>query len=316
MTKTKFAIGCLVQWYEIEILTEYIDTLISAIDRYSKEEVIVDITFCTNQQLEVIDDKDKMLNILHDLYVQTNKLKQYNLNINITEDLITIADYRREFNNNYCNKADVLVWGETDLLVPIEAFEILDGLHKASPTPKYVASFGICKMWDDTWKILEHPDFTDKPFIENDYDNWWSLKYTMSKEEMYNINSKTTQPEVVTLPQHKFNGCGLVISSEVIKAGVNIPQSVFFVHEDTSFMIMIQKVLGNIPQYVIKNILNVHNRNHPKKRMYVKGESGTTMNQKRRSNDWYVKANKYSEENCYNIFNPNYKSKTWEDVWK
>ena len=83
MTKTKFAIGCLVQWYEIEILTEYIDTLISAIDRYSKEEVIVDITFCTNQQLEVIEDKDKMLNILHDLYVQTNKLKQYNLNINI-----------------------------------------------------------------------------------------------------------------------------------------------------------------------------------------------------------------------------------------
>ena len=83
MTKTKFAIGCLVQWYEIEILTEYIDTLISAIDRYSKEEVLVDITFCTNQQLEVIEDKDKMLNILHDLYVQTNKLKQYNLNKNL-----------------------------------------------------------------------------------------------------------------------------------------------------------------------------------------------------------------------------------------
>ena len=138
----------------------------------------------------------------------------------------------------------------------------------------------------------------------------------MSIEEMNKINSKTTQPEVLTLPTHKFNGCGLVISSEVIKAGVNIPQSVFFVHEDTSFMIMIQKVLGNIPQYVIRNILNVHNRNHPKKRMYIKGETGDTMNQKRRSNDWYIKANKFSEENCYNIFNPNYKSKTWKDVWK
>ena len=26
--------------------------------------------------------------------------------------------------------------------------------------------------------------------------------------------------------------------------------------------------------------------------------------------------NKMSEQNCYNIFNPNYKSFTWEDVWK
>ena len=316
MNKTKFAIGCLVQWYEIEILSEYIDSLVSAIDVYGKENVDIDITFSTNQDLEVAENKDKILDILHDLYTQTNKLRGYNIKTNITDELVTIADYRRNFNTNYCTKADVLIWGETDLLVPMQTFNVLDGLHKASPVPKYVATFGICKMWDDSWKPLEHPDFTDKPFIENDYDNWWSLKYTMSIEEMNKINSKTTQPEVLTLPKHKFNGCGLVISSEVIKAGVNIPQSVFFVHEDTSFMIMIQKVLGNIPQYVIRNILNVHNRNHPKKRMYIKGETGDTMNQKRRSNDWYIKANKFSEENCYNMFNPNYKSKTWKDVWK
>ena len=314
--KTKFAIGCLAQWYEIEILSEYIDTLIAAIDRYGKENVHIDITLCTNQELERIEEESKMLDILHDFYIQTNKLKGYNIHTVITDKLITIADYRRIFNETYCDDVDVLMWGETDLLVPQQAFEVLDGLHKVTPTPKYVATFGICKMWDDTWKPLEHPDFTDKPFIENDYDNWWSLKYTMTEKEMNAINSKTVQPEVLTLPRHKFNGCGLVISSEVIRAGVNIPKSVFFVHEDTAFMIMTQKVLGNIPQYVIRNILNVHNRNHPNKRMYVKGESGDTMNQKRRSNDWYVKANKYSEENCYNLFNPNYKSKTWKDVWK
>ena len=74
-------------------------------------------------------------------------------------------------------------------------------------------------------------------------------------------------------------------------------------------------MLGTIPQYVIKNILLVHNRNHPKKRMYVDGELGGTMNEKRRSNDWYVKANKMSEQNCYNITNPNYRSYTWGDVF-
>ena len=314
--KTKFAIGCLVQWYEIDILSEYIDTLKTAIDVYGKENVSIDLTFSTNQDLEQIDREDRMLEILYDFYQQTNKLSEYNISTNITSELITIADYRRTFNSTYCTAVDVLVWGETDLLVPREEFVVLDYLHKASPTPKYVATFSICKMWDDSWKVLEHPDFTDKPFIENDYDNWWSLKYTMTKEEMYEINSRTEQPEVLTLTQHKFNGCGLVISSEVVKAGVNIPQSVFFVHEDTSFMLMMQRVLGQVPQYIIKNILNVHNRNHPNKRLYVKGESGETMNQKRRSNNWYVKANKFSEENCYNVFNPNHKSKTWEDVWK
>mgnify|MGYP000875621164 CR=1 FL=1 len=35
--------------------------------------------------------------------------------------------------------------------------------------------------------------------------------------------------EVSVVSPHKFNGCGLVISSEVIKSGVNIPKSVFFV---------------------------------------------------------------------------------------
>ena len=52
------------------------------------------------------------------------------------------------------------------------------------------------------------------------------------------------------------------------------------------------------------------------KRMYVAGESGKTVNLRRRSNDWYVKANKMSEQNCYNVVNPGYKSYTWEDVWK
>lgn len=313
---TKFAIGALVQWYEVDILSEYVETLVQAIDTYKKDGVSVHLMLCTNQELEQIEEGKSMSDIVDKFYRETSVLLDYKSKIETTNALQTISDYRRNFNQEYCSEVDVLIWGETDLLIPREEFVVLDYLHNASQPSKYIATFGICKMWDESWKGLEHPEFADKPFIENDYDNWWSVKYTMSKDEMYNINSKTTQPEVVVLPQHKFNGCGLVISSEVIKAGVNIPQSVFFVHEDTAFMLMVQRVLGNIPQYSIRNILNVHNRNHPSKRRYIKGESGDTMNKRRRSNDWYVKANKYSEENCYNLFNPNYKSKTWKDVWK
>ena len=314
--KTTFAIGCLTQWYEIEMLSEYVDTLLAAIEVYGKDKVNIDIKLITNQELEQADTSDRLSYIVSKFNEEVNKLKGCRLNVSIDKELVTIADYRREFNTKYCELADVLIWGESDMLVPLQAFTVLDHLHQNVQTPKYVATFSICKMWDASWKVLEHPKFTDKPFIENDYDNWWSLKYTMSIEEMNSINGETEQLQLLATTQHKFNGCGLVISSEVIKAGVNIPSSVFFVHEDTAFMVVMNKLLGSIPQYIIKNILVVHNRNHPKKRMYVKGESGETMNQKRRSNDWYVKANKYSEENCYNLFNPNYKSKTWKDVWK
>ena len=308
---TKFAIGCLVQWYEVDIVQEYLYTLNSAIKHYPGE-VQVDILICTNQDLEVAEEGklEACIKTVEDL------VKSYNFTSQTTSELVTIAQYRRQFNDMYCTLADVLVWGETDMLVPQQAFIVLDHLHQNVQTPKYVATFGICKMWDESWKVLEHPKFTDKPFIENDYDNWWSLKYTMTADEMNAINNETEVLQLLATTQYKFNGCGLVISSEVIKAGVNIPSSIFFVHEDTAFMLVMSKLLPGIPQYILKNILVVHNRNHPKKRMYVKGESGATMNQKRRSNDWYVKANKYSEENCYNLFNPNHKSKTWQDVWK
>jgi hypothetical protein len=318
MKQTSFAIGCLVQWYEIEIYKEYLDTLIQAVGN-NKDDIIIDICLVVNQDLEKISDETSMLTDIMARYLELSNKYQfqgYRIDYRITSDLVTIADYRREFNDKYCEKVDLLIWGETDMLVPKQMFTSLNILHQNVETPKYLATFSICKMWDKSWEVLEHPEFTDKPFIENDYDNWWSLKYTMTADEMNNINDKYDDLGVIVTPNHKFNGCGLVISSEVIKAGVNIPKSVFFVHEDTAFMLMTNKVLGNIPQYIIKNILVVHNRNHTKKRMYIKGErEDGSMNQKRRSNEWYSNANKMCEQNCYNIFNPNYKSFTWKDVW-
>tara|TARA_R110002050_G_scaffold38677_4_gene95322 strand:+ start:137 stop:1081 length:945 start_codon:yes stop_codon:yes gene_type:complete len=313
--KTKFAIGCLVQWYECDIIEEYVESLKDAIKNYDGE-IITDFTIVTNEDLEKCISAEKKNECIEKI---GSILLDFE-NVRFIKDLHTIADYRRNFNEKYCDEVDVLVWGESDAILPNQMFTVLDNLHKMSlqnNNPKYLSFFGMCKMWDTSWKQLEHPDFTDKPFIENDYDNWWSLKYTMTKKEMDKINSKTEELDVRILPKHKFNGCGLVISSEVIKSGVNIPKSVFFVHEDSAFMWMTNKVLGNIPQYVIKNILLVHNRNHPDKRMHIRGErKDGTMNEKRRSNDWYTKANKMCEQNYVNLFNPNYKSFTWEDVWK
>ena len=310
--KTKFAIGCLVQWYECDIIEEYVESLADAVSAYDGE-VIVTFTVNVNQTLEKCISKERLEKCHEKIYNMTSKLIG---TTHLSKELLTVSDYRREFNSNYCTQADVLIWGESDAILPKQMFTVLDSLHQQvkDSDPKYLGFFGGCKMWDDTWKQLEHPDFTDKPFIEGDDKNWWSLRYTMSKDEMNVINDKTDELDVRIASPHKFNGCGLVISSEVIKAGVNIPKSVFFVHEDSAFMHMTNKVLGNIPQYVIKNILLVHNRKHPNKRKYIKGEEGPDGG--RRSHDWYMKANRMCEQNYINLFNPNYKSYTWEDVWK
>jgi len=333
----KFAIGCLIQWYEIELVEEYLRSVKNAVDSVqNKKDVIIDLYFNTSQALEKIDDDQITMSDLNQKY---NKLLMdifgyddefvslvgcdYNLKLHTNkhvEEIHTIADYRREFNDKYCEKVDVLMWGETDSLIPKQTFEILDSLHNnvKNQTQKYVLFFGTNKMWDDSWKPIEHSDFTDKPFIENDTKNWWSLKYNMSIEEMYEINNKVEELDIRTVSPYKFNGCGLVISSEVIKSGVNIPKSVFFIHEDTAFMNSLIKTFdNNIPQFIVKNILLVHNRKHPKKRSYILGESDVKkgdVGAARKTHDWYEKANKMCEHNAYGMFTQN-KSYTWEDVF-
>ena len=331
--KNKFAIGCFVQWYEVELVEEYIESVKQSLSNiHNPKNIIVDICFNMAQNLEEIDESQMKLDDIFQRFLKIrSSLDKIHRNVRVNFYPInkdefnnkklkpyTIADYRREFNNKYCEKVDVLMWGETDALIPKQTFEVLDHLHSSvyKQTPKYVATFGICKMWDDSWKVIEHNAFTDKPFIDNDYKNWWSLKYTMSIDEMNSFNDKIDELDVKSLNQFKFNGCGLVFSADIVRCGVNIPKSVFFVHEDTSFQNFMVQLYGNtIPQYVIKNILIVHNRNHPKKRMYVKRETGETLNMKRRSNEWYKKANQMSEYNTYNFMNQK-KIFTWEDVFK
>ncbi len=331
----KFAIGCLIQWYEIELIEEYLQSVKNAVDIIdNKENIVIDLYFNCSQALEKTDEeqitiseiKDKYYELLNKLFgydEDTNSLVgcDYNISSVIDENfdgLYTIANYRRDFNDEYCTKTDVLMWGETDALIPRQTFQILDSLHGSvkDKTPKYVGFFSTCKMWDESWLPIEHNEFTDKPFVDGDTENWWSLRYNMNIDEMNSFNDKVEKLDIRVINQYKFNGCGLVMSSDVVKSGVNIPNSSFFIHEDTAFMLQLQRLFGGeIPQYVIKNILLVHNRKHTKKRSYVKGEmKSDDVSGGRLRHDWYKKASDMSHHNCYNMFNQS-KIYTWDDVF-
>ena len=311
------AAGCLVQWYEIDMFEEYLDSLTKSI--VTKEKVLIDMCLVTNQDLEKVSDEVDMLTYIMEKYVRIcnqYKLQGYQIKFEVRDDLYTIADYRRDFNEKYCELADILFWGESDMLVPSQAMETILSLHEAvkEQTPKWVGFFSTCKMWDDSWKPLEHPKLTDLP---RDPHAWYGTRCYMDYDKMEEINSDVESPHIESTYNYKFNGCGLVMSSEIIKSGVNIPKSVFFTHEDTAFMNKMLTIFGNnqIPLYIVKNILLVHNREHPRKRKYVVSEDGKDINEQRKSNDWYPKASEYSKYNAYNFMKQS-KTYKWEDVWK
>ena len=312
----------MVQWYEIEMIEEYLTSIKNAVNEVkNRENVIIDFCFNINEDLEKLDTSKTTMTEINKRFDKMVRENLSNCNYTIFRNemnIYTIADYRRDFNNQYCTQSDILMWGESDSLIPRQTFQILDNLHSSvkEKTPKYVSFFGTCKMWDDSWLPIEHTEFTDKPFVDGDTENWWSLRYNMNIDEMNAFNDKVEDLDVKVIHQYKFNGCGLVMSSELVKSGVNIPKSSFFIHEDTAFMLQLQQMFqGKIPQYVIKNILLVHNRKHTKKRSYIKGElESDDVSGGRLRHDWYKRASDMSHHNCYNMFNQS-KTYTWKDVF-
>jgi hypothetical protein len=312
------AAGCLVQWYEIEMFEEYLDSLIKSIGG-QKDKVLIDMCMVTNQDLEKCSDEVDMLTYIMEKYIRVcnqYKLKGYQITYRTEGDLYTIADYRRDFNEKYSELTDVLFWGESDMLVPSQCIESILSLQEAvkDDTPKWLGFFSTCKMWDDSWKPLEHPKLTDLP---RDPHAWYGTRCYMDYDKMEEINSNVESPMIEATYDYKFNGCGLIMSSDLVKSGVNIPKSTFFTHEDTAIMNKMLLMFGNnqIPLYIVKNILLVHNREHPRKRSYVDKEVGLDINAQRKSNDWYKIASEYSKYNAYNFMKQT-KTYKWTDVWK
>ena len=117
MNKPTIAIGCIVQWYEVEMFTEYLESVINSINySNSTENVIVDLCFYLSENIEQLDtsliSKNEILSKFKDsekLLIDNNI--NYNINYYDEKEIFTIADYRRNFNDVYCQKSDLLIWG-------------------------------------------------------------------------------------------------------------------------------------------------------------------------------------------------------------
>ena len=290
----RYVIGTHVMWFEIEMYNDFINGMVNLLETVeNKENVTIDLCFNMLEHFEKVDwDKIKKheLMIKFKKGVATLESMGYIVNQEIKDgdEFYFHADYRRDLNYNYCKKVDYVVWGETDSFFPREAFQVIEALSRYTDEQnihRYLLSFSDRKMWDSSWDPLVHVDYREVEFIDDDkgHLNPNQAKSPMAIDVMNEINAKANgEFDFGMIRQPKISGACLVLSSDLIKSGVNIPPCLLY-NDDEGLSIMCEKLMGqNFIQFVVKNILHVHARRHPQKRMYVKGEDNpySFINQK------------------------------------
>lgn len=323
--KNEYVFGCLVQFYEIEMLPEYIESCVRMLDGVENlENVCFDFRIGLQEHLEQIDwlaldidsegdDEDrrreftmKLLSRIKSAFPAGQNVK-FNVKNNF-ETFYNVAAYRRELCDRYCDVFDYVCWGETDSLWPRQTLILMETLHGmvAEECPKFVASFAGRKNWDASWDAVTHPWFRKVQFQDNEewaLGNEASEKSYMSIGRMNEINDiPLDEVEIIEMREPKADGSCLIISSELIRSGVNIPRSLIHCGEDESFLQMAKIIMGPaFRQYNFNNILRVHNRRHPNKRRYIVGENNPNGFCDDRKGRWWKVLEDASKFNLYTL---------------
>lgn len=321
-----FAIGTLVQFYELEMLDEHVHSCIKMLEGIeNKENVTFVFCFSTQEYLEKIDweyfgkidpkmniNSNNRLGSLKDLFERKVKIEgsypviQFKTN---QDDFYNIASFRRDFCWEWQDKADIVMWGECDSLWPSQTLQILDQLHDAvkESTPKYIVNFADRRLWDNSFAPL-HPMFEKVPFQEHEdwqFGSVTSGKGYMTYDQMEEINDIPFEDiKIVAFSEPRFDGSCVGFSSDLLKSGVTLPKSLILHSEDVSIGKIAKKLLGDeFVQYNVSNILHVHNRRHPKKRTGVLNENNPngkcTVQDK---GEWWKVLEDSSKFNYNNLF--------------
>jgi len=320
----KYVIGTHIMWFEIEMYKDFIDGMVNLLETVeNKENVTIDLCLNLSQHLETIDRNQITES---DIVSKFNKgiIRIEELGYNVVSKVHTDedgfyfhTDYRRDLNYHYCKKVDYVMWGETDSFFPREAFEAIETLSKYTDEQnihRYLLSFADRKMWDASWDALVHNDYVNHTFVDDDQQhlNLNQAKSPLPIDKMNEINAKAKEFDFTYINYPKISGACLVLSSDLIKFGVNIPPCLLY-NDDEGLSIMSQKLLGqNFIQFVCKNLLHIHARRHPQKRLYVLDEDNPNSFGDKKNNN-FQKFLQLSKANIQNLINGNNKFYEYDD---
>ena len=321
--KNKYVIGTHVMWFEIEMFEDFINGMINLLEPVkTKDNITIDLCFNLSEKVENIDTKQIDKNqLLAKFNNNVNRLKKVHPNVvwkvHDNDEFYFHADYRRDLNYNYCKKVDYVMWGETDSFFPKEAFQVIETLSEYTNQQnihRYLLSFADRKMWDASWDALVHNDYVNHTFVDDDQQhlNLNQAKSPLPIDKMNEINAKAEEFDFTYINYPKISGACLVLSSDLIKFGVNIPPCLLY-NDDEGLSIMAQKLLGqNYLQFVCKNLLHIHARRHPQKRLYVLDENNPNSFGDKKNNT-FQKFLQLSKANIQNLINGNNKFYEYND---
>jgi hypothetical protein len=315
MTKLnkKYVIGTHVMFFEIEMYKDFIDGMINLLETIeNKENVTIDLCLNLSQHLETIDRNQITES---DILAKFNKgiIRIEELGFDVVSKVHTDidgfyfhTDYRRDLNYNYCKKVDYVMHGETDSFFPKEALQALESLSQYT-TENNIHRYAVCfadrKMWDSSWDPTVHPKYINHTFEDGPEANLNpnQAKSRMSIEDMNKINSEVDDFDFTYINSPKIDGSCLVLSADLIKFGVNVPSCLIY-NDDNGLAIMAEKLLGqNYIQFICKNLLKVHARRHPLKRLYVLDEISDTHTGNLNKSSAYDEFRKLSDANIQTL---------------
>jgi hypothetical protein len=321
--KYKYVIGTHIMFYEIDMAEEHIQSICNAVNTVkNKENIHIDLFFNISEYFEKVNTNIISKEELESKFNALVEKIPCSVSSTIYRDdaPFTMVDYRRDLNYHNCTKYDYIIWGETDCLIPKETFQTLEQIKEFANTNnihRFVTTFATRKMWDASWSVLEHVDMMDKPYIEKKLPDGTlnpevqrsphSIRYNMSIDEMNEINSRYSEFDIHIINHPQFDGSCLVLSNDLIKNGVNVPHCIMgHLVDDTSMMQSCKQQMGDAYiQFVVKNILKVHNREHSKKRMYALDKDSdrdlASVNTTKKG-DWFYKMRDLVHHNLGNIW--------------
>ena len=249
-----------VMWYELEMVTETLDSLETAIEFAN---IPLDISVCFNKQtfLEqpIVDNINEKFDIISNHSVLKNATIIEKTN---NDSFFNVGDWRRTVKSN----SGYTIWGESDTLVPNVYFPLLEQLWNINDQLKspHVISLASRKMWDDSWHSVEHPLLTGFNIFSNgksDASQPYGHDHRITQGELDAFNSQFEDAGLVEIYPPKIDGSMLALHPDTPQL---IPDDLHMISEDycTQMALMYKK----IPQYHISNIIKGHNYHHPSKR--------------------------------------------------
>lgn len=243
-----------IMWYESKIVRNTLDTIQRAID-FSNNVLDIHFRFILNSQTMLEEPETGTAEGMFNEFLDHPVIKLSEIIKKTDSDpFYNIGDARRE---NYDQNYDYTIWGESDCLVPIEFFSVVNDIVSCQLPKPHVIIPSRPKMWN-SFEPIEHQYVRNKSredLKNDDLGKKMLYGYSITSSELDEINKKfIDELSLVEVFPPKFDA-PLVMISQGMPTPF-IPPEFHLRNEDTYLAAFL--FWRGYKQYLIENLMIGH----------------------------------------------------------